>query len=69
MTPAASVIFPRVVTNVSGMNDEHDDLVIRLASHEFEVLSHALAAPPPASPANVAVFHEQTRLGLSLTVG
>lgn len=33
------------------MNDENDDLVIRLASREFEALAQALAAPPPASAA------------------
>lgn len=33
------------------MNEENDDLVIRLSSDEFEAFSRALAAPPPASPA------------------
>ena len=33
------------------MSDKDDDLVIRLASAEFEAFSRALAAPPPASPA------------------
>lgn len=33
------------------MDYENDDLVIRLASHEFEAFSRALAASPPPSPA------------------